>query len=128
MKQRIVLTESDLRRMIKESVKEAYRLVKADRWDVNESKTVNHLLNENKYQTYEQVEKAVYDYLERKYPDRNRAGYWEGWHDHQFAEALYSLGFDDDGSWYDCDAYTNGFVRVAIVWENGDDFWTLYEV
>ena len=109
-KKLIRLTEGDLHNIIKESV--------------------NKVLNEsiNKYQTYEQVENAVYDYLERKWPDRNRAGYWVGWHDWQFAQALYALGFDDDGSWYDCDAYTNGIVRVAIVWENGDGFWTLYKV
>ena len=55
--------------------------------------------------------KLLYDYLERKWPKRNRAGYWEGWYDWQFSQALYALSFDDDGCWYDCDAYINDFVR-----------------
>ena len=96
MKQTIRLTESELKHIIRESVKRV----------LNEQRVNTSV----KYRTYKEVEDAVYAWLEEKYPE----GWGNDGQPHQI-EALRALGFVDDGyDQYGARAFTNGAVRVTV--------------
>lgn len=146
MKQRIRLTESQLRNIIKEAIEEEFGVDMDDTlpWVMKkrpdlpphaQKKFAQNIINKkarnNKktdnpsapnLSTFKEVQNAVREYMMENYPEDYEKGKMH------YKAILKKLGFVQDGyDKYGTNAYTNGKVRVAVFYDRGDGFWVMEE-